>query len=420
MNNVETKNLNGVILDNKNLNKGTERGKKALVQSFKNLGAGRSILLDKNNRVIAGNHSVKTALELGIENVIVVETDGTQLVAVKRNDVDIDSSKGRELAIADNRTSELNLEWDSDVLLELGDSVDLSLYWDESEIDDLLSSAAPTFTGGLTDEDDVPEAPKVARAKLGEMYQLGRHRLMCGDSTKAENVERLMGGVKADMVFTSPPYNVGKSAALLNNSHFEDSKYKNYDDNKTQKDYFDLLVSFSRTWLNHCKVLAVNLQQLAGNKIALIDYLATFKHHFIDVAIWNKTNPAPATASNVMTSQFEFIYFLSPQEFPTRSIPSADFKGTVNNVYTSPVNSGNPYSSLHAATFPVHFAEWALTSFTVDNSIIGDSFGGTGTTLIACEKTNRSCYVMELEPLYIDVIIERWENYTGQKAKRLE
>lgn len=243
---------------------------------------------------------------------------------------------------------------------------------------------------------------------------------MCGDSTSIDAVEKLVGEKDVDFVFTSPPYNAGDSEKLSGNTHTTDNKYASYQDNKSQDDYLNFLCSFTNAWKWKSKCLAVNIQQLAGNKVAFIEWMHHYKDSFIDMAIWNKGHAAPQMAKNVMNSCFEYIVFLSQSENPTKAIPCASFHGNVKNVYDGSGNKKNKFASVHAATFPVDFPEWAIQSFTKAHAIIGDAFGGTGTTLIACEKTARQCRMMELDPKYCDVIIKRWQDYTGNQAIHAE
>jgi DNA modification methylase len=228
--------------------------------------------------------------------------------------------------------------------------------------------------------------------------------------------DKLMDGEIADFMFTSPPYNAGDSEKLSGNTHTDDNKYATYRDDKTSDEYLDLLCGFTNSWLHCTKVMAINLQQLAGNKVAFIEYLNHYKNNFIDMAIWHKGHGAPAMAKNVMNSTFEYIIFLSQEQNPSRAFKISDFRGTVKNVYEAPPNRNNEFSSVHAATFPLHLPEWAITTFTQNKTIIADCFGGTGTTLIACEKLGRKSRLMELDPKYCDVIVKRWEDFTGKQA----
>jgi len=169
--------------------------------------------------------------------------------------------------------------------------------------------------------------------------------------------------------------------------------------------------------LKNSKIVFSNIQILANNKLVLPDYLQTFKKNLVDIMIWDKEHSAPAMASRVLNSVFEFIFILTDKEYPKRSITTApDFRGTVNNIYRlNPAGKKDPLAKNHRAVFPVAFAEHFISTFSVGSVL--DLFGGSGSTLIACEKTNRKCFMMELCPHYIDVIITRWENYTGQKAR---
>jgi DNA modification methylase len=230
--------------------------------------------------------------------------------------------------------------------------------------------------------------------------------LLCGDSTDSELLSKLMNEQKANLAFTSPPYNAGKSEALSGNTHTIDNKYNEYNDNQTKDNYLDLLVGFTNNALLNSDYLICNIQSLAGNKIALIEYLYQYKDNFIDVAIWDKGHGAPAMAENVMTSAWEYMFFISSKDKASRAIPNANFRGTVPNIYRGKPNRNNEFSSVHAATFPIDLPEWAL-QFTKEGNIILDQFCGTGTTMVASHQLKRKCYGMELDPKYCQVIVDR-------------
>jgi len=362
--------------------------------------------VDTEGVIIAGHTRLLAAQHLRLQEVPVhVATD-------------LSPQQIKAYRLADNRVAQ-EAEWDNDLLkLELseleeeGFSLDLTGF-SEDELEALLAEGTED---GLTDEDETPEVEEEAITLEGDLWILGKHRLLCGDSTSIDAVERLMDGREIDFMFTSPPYNAGDSEKLSGNTHTTDNKYATYKDNKTQNDYLDFLKRFTNAWMWSIKCMAINIQQLSGNKIAFVDYLNSYKSHLIDIAIWNKGHGAPAMAANVMNSCFEYIIFLSKTENPSRAIPCGDFRGTVKNVYDGQPNRNNEFSKVHAATFPIDFPEWAINSFTKNKSIIGDAFGGTGTTLIACEKTARDCRMMELDPKYCDVIIKRWQQFTGKEA----
>jgi len=379
-----------------------------IAASIKEFGFNNPVLIGEDDVIIAGHGRVMAARKIGLMEVPCIRLG--HLTETQR----------KAYIIADNRLA-LNAGWDNELLtIELNElladnfALDI-LGFDVDELKNLLDPVKPTE--GLTDEDEVPEVPEEPKTKPGDIYQLGRHRLMCGDSTSIDAVEKLMGGEEIDFMFTSPPYNAGDSEKLSGNTHTTDNKYATYRDDKTQGDYLDFLRGFTNAWMSISKCMAVNIQQLAGNKIAFVEYLEAYKNHLIDIAIWDKKHGAPQMAKNVMSNRFEYIIFLGQTENPSRAIPTADFQGTIQNVYEGQPNRNNEFSKVHAATFPVDFPEWAIKSFTKNGSIIGDAFGGTGTTMIACEKLGRTNFTMELDPKYCDVIVKRWEDFTGQKAE---
>jgi len=248
--------------------------------------------------------------------------------------------------------------------------------------------------------------------KLGDMWQLGEHRLICGDCTDAAVVERVMGGEKADICFTSPPYNLGENVKLSTRGEKDNAYLGEYKDNKSELDYLKLLNSFLAVARSVSKYQFVNLQMLAGNKISLIEFLFANREYLADTAIWYKRNPQPAAAKNVMNSAFEFIFIFSDTTKPKRAISTADFHGTFSNVYSGTVNSENVVPEIHSAAFPLSMCEDFIKIFSTN--VIFEPFSGTGTTLIACENLGRKCRAVEISPAYVSVALERWANHTGK------
>jgi len=280
--------------------------------------------------------------------------------------------------------------------------------WDANKLTEWGLDLPPMDAIELEAEEDNYEMPDELQTDivLGDLFQIGEHRLLCGDSTDSDQVAKLMNSEKAAIAFTSPPYNAGKSEALTGNTHTTDNKYNEYNDNQKQSDYLGLLIGFTNNALMNAEYLICNIQSLAGNKIALIDYLYQYKNNFIDVAIWDKGHGQPAMAENVMTSAWEYMFFISSKENATRAIPNAGFRGTVPNIYRGNPQRNNEFSSVHAATFPIDLPEWAL-QFTKQGDIVLDQFIGTGTTMVASHQLKRKCYGMELDPKYCQVIIDR-------------
>jgi DNA modification methylase len=355
------------------------------IQDFPQMLELRPIVIDENNIVLGGNMRLKACIEAGLKDVPVKQAK------------ELTEEQKKEFIVKDNVGYG---EWDWD---------DLANNWDAEELVE-WGIDIPNFDANVleTEEDNfaVPEGGTETDIVLGDLFDIGEHRLLCGDSTDSEQVAKLMNGQKADMSFTSPPYNAGKSEALSGNTHTTDNKYNEYNDNQTKDNYLDLLIGFTNNAILFSDYLICNIQSLAGNKIALIEYLNEYKDNFIDVAIWDKGHGAPAMAENVMTSAWEYMFFISSKDKASRAIPNANFRGTVLNIYRGKPNRNNEFSNVHAATFPIDLPEWAL-QFTKEGNIILDQFCGTGTTMVASHQLKRKCYGMELDPKYCQVIVDR-------------
>jgi DNA modification methylase len=355
------------------------------IQDFPQMLELRPIVIDENNVVLGGNMRLKACIEAGLKDVPVKQAK------------DLTEEQKKEFIVKDNVGYG---EWDWD---------DLANNWDEQLLTE-WGLDIPNFDATVleAEEDDfaVPDGGIETDIVLGDLFEIGEHRLLCGDSTDSDQVAKLMNGQKADMSFTSPPYNAGKSEALSGNTHTTDNKYNEYNDNQTKDNYLDLLIGFTNNAILNSEYLICNIQSLAGNKIALIEYLNEYKDNFIDVAIWDKGHGAPAMAENVMTSAWEYMFFISSKDKASRAIPNANFRGTVPNIYRGKPNRNNEFSHVHAATFPIDLPEWAL-QFTKEGHIVLDQFCGTGTTMVASHQMKRKCYGMELDPKYCQVIVDR-------------
>jgi DNA modification methylase len=356
------------------------------IQDFPDMLNVRPIVVNQNMVVLGGNMRLKAIKEAGHTEVAV-------------EIVDWNEQQQKEFIVKDNVGYG---EWDWD---------DLANNWDAQELTD-WGLDIPNFESNVleADEDDfaVPDGGIETDIVLGDLFEIGEHRLLCGDSTDSDQVAKLMNGQKANMSFTSPPYNAGKSEALSGNTHTTDNKYNEYNDNQTKDNYLNLLIGFTNNAILYSDYLICNIQSLAGNKIALIEYLNEYKDNFIDVAIWDKGHGAPAMAENVMTSAWEYMFFISSKDKASRAIPNANFRGTIPNIYRGKPNRNNEFSHIHAATFPIDLPEWAL-QFTKEGHIVLDQFCGTGTTMVASHQLKRKCYGMELDPKYCQVIVDRMQ-----------
>jgi DNA modification methylase len=344
----------------------------------------RPIVVNKDMIVLGGNMRLKACKEAGLKEIPIIKAE------------DLTEEQQREFIIKDNVGYG---EWDWELIAS---------EWDAAQLND-WGLDIPDFKAeeieAVEDDYEIPEELKTDIV-LGDLIEIGEHRLLCGDSTDSDQVAKLMNGQKADIAFTSPPYNAGKSEALSGNTHTIDNKYNEYNDNQTKDNYLDLLIGFTNNALLFSEYLICNIQSLAGNKIALIEYLYEYKDRFIDVAIWDKGHGAPAMAENVMTSAWEYMFFISSKDKASRAIPNAKFRGTIPNIYRGKPNRNNEFSHVHAATFPIDLPEWVL-QFTKESNIILDQFSGTGTTMVAAHQLKRKCYGMELDPKYCQVIVDR-------------
>ena len=356
----------------------------ASIKEFPQMLEIRPIVVNKDMIVLGGNMRLKALKEAGLTEEPCIIAD------------ELSEDQQRQFIIKDNVGYG---EWDWDMLANEWDVEDLQKWGMD------LPDFKETELEAVEDDYEQPDTIETDIV-LGDLFEIGEHRLLCGDSTDSDAVAKLMDGQKADIAFTSPPYNAGKSEALSGNTHTTDNKYNKYNDNQTQSDYLNLLIGFTNNALINADFLICNIQSLAGNKVALIHYLYQYKNNFIDVAIWDKGHGAPQMAKGVMTNVWEYMIFISSNENPSRAIPKSNFQGTVQNIYRGKPNRNNEFSSVHAATFPIDLPEWAL-QFTKQGNIILDQFLGTGTTMAAAHQLKRKCYGMELDPKYCQVIIDR-------------
>ena len=377
-----------------------------IAASIKEFGWTNPILIDGDNTIIAGHGRLLAARKLGMEEVPAIILDH------------LTKAQQRALVIADNQLA-LNAGWDMDMLkAEIEDlnleNFDINLLgFDEKFLDGLLE---PEPTDGLTDEDAVPDVPETPKTVLGDVWVLGNHRLMCGDSTSIDAVEKLMDGKKANICFTSPPYNAG--SLNVKGQSGTGKKYNSFDDNQTESEFFDFLAANMTCLMAVSDEVFYNIGLVQDNKRTIFKLVNEFGDTFKDVIYWKKKTVAPHIQKGVINNLVEFILCFGDGK---RKFINPQFgQGTYWNVIEGANASGNEFSSIHKATFPIYLPENIITNFTGRNAIVIDCFGGTGTTLIACEKHNRDCRMMELDPKYCDVIIKRWQDFTGKKAVHAE
>lgn len=393
--------IEGIFPYEKNPRK-NEHAVQKTASSIQLYGFRQPIVVDKDYVIIAGHTRYKAAISLGLEEVPIHIAD------------DLDPELVKAYRIADNRIGDES-DWDRDILkLELEDLKDLDLEleitgFDTDELDELFAKEKK----GLTGDDDIPSKPENITTNLGDIWCLGQHRIMCGDSTNKNDIERLMNGKKADLSFTSPPYNVGANIGYEN----KDSKYKNSDDNLD--DYDDLIMKSTQLSLDYAIDVFVNLQILANNKKDIINWMQSLVDNFKDIFFWKKSQVASALAKNVANTQTELILLFGKKN-TSRAWGNKRFRGDFSNTIETKSASGeNKNTEIHNATFPVDLVYKFIEHGYIQESTVLDLFVGTGTTIIACEKRGAVCYGMEIEPEYVDIAVKRWEEFTGKEAKRV-
>jgi site-specific DNA-methyltransferase (adenine-specific) len=366
-----------------------------VANSIKQFGFKVPMVIDKDNVIVAGHTRFKASLELGLKEVPCIIAD------------DLNEEQIKAFRLADNKVSE-KADWNIELLDEELENIDIDM--EQFGFDDISIEEEQEII-----EDEVPDVPNEPKAKLGEIYQLGGHRLMCGDSTSEEDVAKLMNGVRADISFTSPPYNAG--SLNIEGNETTQKKYNQYNDNKTEEEYYYFLKENMKLLLKNSNEVFYNIGLVENNKKSIIKLQYDFINYFKDIIYWEKNTCAPHIQPGIINNLVEFILCFGNGK---RKFQEAQFKqGTYWNVIKGNNASENEYSKIHKATFPLYLPIEIIKNFCNEEGIVIDSFGGTGTTLIACEQLNRKCYMMELDPHYVDVIIQRWENFTGEKAVKL-
>ena len=379
-----------------------------IAASIREFGFTNPVLIDGDGGIIAGHGRVLGARKLGLAEVPCIRL--AHLTEAQR----------RAYVIADNKLA-LNAGWDDEMLaLELRDlqSMDFDLSLTGFEDDDIaaLLAGLDATPEGETDADAVPEPQAEVVTQPGDVWVMGKHRVMCGSSTDAGSVALLMNGEKADLCFTSPPYGAGNVAKLRD--HYErgaESRKSFYDEHADSPDeWLALMNGWYAAARVHCEVVVCNVQMLADNKVSMVQWLHEIRGDLCDVAIWDKGHGAPQMQANVMNNAFEFLFIMGGNS--TRAIRFADFHGSVSNIVRISPKGKNDFAGVHRTVMPVDLALWVMRDLCVNAHSIYEPFSGSGTTIIAAEQTGRRCYAMELSPQYVDVAVRRWQQFTGKTA----
>lgn len=382
-------NITELSSDPANARKHSQRNIEAIASSLRRFGQQKPIVVDKSNVVRAGNGTLEAARHLGWDQIDVVFTN-------------LESSEATAFAIADNRTAEL-AEWNDDVLAAslqgLDEELQAAAGYEGKELEQILS----TLDTADVVEDEVPEVPDDPTTQPGDLWLLGDHRLLCGDSTKQEDVDRLMGGERADLWLTDPPYNVAyegktKDALTIDNDSMADADFREFLV-KCFSCAFQVLKPGASFYIWHADSEGYNFRGAVhdcGEQVR-------------QCLIWQK---------NVMVmGRQDYQWKHEPCLYGWKKGAShgwySDRKQTTVLEFDRPSRSTE-----HPTMKPISLFSYQMANSTAPQGLVYDAFLGSGTTLIAAEQLGRKCYGMELSPQYCDVIVERWQNLTGKEARR--
>jgi DNA modification methylase len=388
--------------DGHNANRGTERGAGMLEESLRAYGAGRSLLVDKHGVVIAGNKTLDAAASVGLDDVVVVQTDGTKLVVVQRTDLDLARDpKAQALGVADNRVAEIGLAWDASVLQDIAASgADMSAMFTAQELAELVTDQLQPAEG-LTDADSVPNE-RETDIVIGDAFKLGAHRIMCGDSTNPQHVDALLDGAKPHLMVTDPPYGVEydpkwRSDAGVNKNRQKMGKVMNDD----RADWSDAWTLF------HGDVAYVWHDALRSGLVQESLERCGFKMR--SQIVWAKERFA--------LSRGHYHWQHEPCWYAVKD--SGHWIGDRSQSTLWKINSREGAGLGHGTQKPVECMRRPIENNSMAGDAVYEPFSGSGTTIIAAEQSGRRCYAMELNPSYVQIAIDRWEQFTGQKAERV-
>jgi len=369
-----------------------------VAQSIKEFGFQQPIVVDRGGTIIVGHGRYEASKLLKLNSIPVTIAD-------------LPPEKAKAYRIADNKTNEFS-EWDISLLQQeftdlLDANFDLELTgFDHDELESLITGEK----AGLTDDDAVPELPEEPKSKLGDIYKLGEHRLMCGDSTSITDFDKL-SITQADMIFTDPPYGMEYGGGRAEGSTKKGSKVKAHGMIKGDDLKGDNLINLVRD------ALTTSYLKTKTGASAYICFTWRTYSEFEDALnkaglkvknciVWNKRSIG--LGNSHYRPQHEFIFYCGEQWYGNKA---------QSDVWE--LSRGDTSKYVHPTQKPVQLIEKAIKNSSKSGDVIIDCFGGSGSTLIACEKTNRKCNMMELDPKYLDRIVKRWEDYTGKKAELL-
>ncbi len=368
-----------------------------IAASIREFGWTNPILVDGDSGVIAGHGRLLAARQLGLDEVPVIEL------------AHLNDTQRRAYVLADNRLAE-NAGWDAELLrLELGElqtlDFDLALLgFGDEELQDLLAPGEDS-RDGLTDEDAVPEVSETPISRPGDVWCLGRHRLLCGDATVAASYDTLLQGQQVDMVFTDPPYNVNYANSAKDKMRGKDRAILN---DNLGDGFYDFLLAALTPTIARCRG-AIYIAMSSSELDTLQSAFRTAGGHWSTFIIWAKNSFTLGRSD--YQRQYEPILYGWPAGAQRHWCGDRD-QGDVWNIKKPAKND------LHPTMKPVELVERAIRNSSRPGHVVLDPFGGSGTTLIAAEKSGRVAHLIELDPQYADVIVRRWQDWSGQQATR--
>lgn len=369
-----------------------------IAASMERFGFTIPMLVAEDGTIIAGHGRLMAAAQLGLAEVPVMVARGW-------------SEEDRRLyTLADNRLAEI-AEWDPEMLrIEIGELredfgiEDMSLIgFSAEDLAEILPDALIDTTGGLTDPDDVPEVPETPVTRPGDVWLLGKHRLLCGDSTVATDVQKVLGDVKADLCFCDPPYNVDYAGGVGAEKAGKGRRIKN----DALGDGFGQFLYDACVLINAHTDGAVYICMSSSELQTLQSAFKSAGGHWSTFIIWAKDRFTLGRAD--YQRQYEPILYGWPEGVKRHWCGDRD-QGDVWNIERPHKND------LHPTMKPVSLVERAIRNSSRKGDLVFDPFGGSGTTLIAAEKTGRHASLIELDPKYVDVIVRRWQEFTGETA----
>ena len=377
--NVESVSIDSLDLDPRNARKHDAKNLKAIADSLEQFGQRKPIVV-WGKTVVAGNGTLAAARSLGWSEIAVARVPG-----------DWSSDQVKAYALADNRSAELAV-WDEQVLA----SQLLELQQAEFDIE-LLGFELPVEELAEIVEDEIPEQVE-PKSNLGDVWQLGRHKLICGDSSDEATVNKLMNGDKAKIVYTDPPYGMN-----LDTDYTQMGSNRSYDSVIADDKQFN--ARFLLNYFSYCKEIF-----LWGADY----YVETLDRKYPELGswlIWDKYSDTERAGllDGKFGSGFETVWSKAKHA-----------RQLVRVLVTTNYTARGDETRVHPTQKPVELSAWFINKFTKPSDLLVDLYGGSGSTLIACEQTNRTCFMMELDPKYVDVIIARWEKLTGQTAELIE